>query len=660
MKNKQTAVPPGLKKAAKPLGWMALSFLLCAGRLGGVYAPFALATAAAAGVRLQGLLAVMGTAAGALVFMDFQSGLRSTASAILIFAANTALFDTKLYKKGYFRPLSVVISFLLVQSIYLIGRNTQSWLLALCAAAAAAVAAYLPVKGLGKWGVLCALSLAAVQVTAYSFSLGRVLLGVVLLLMCRSCSVSQGAALGGALGLLCDLTATEPMIFYTLLWGGGAAGASAARRVPRIVTGGLAALVVGALGMLFGAEPSLVPLWEIVSASAVYALLPRKMLPSICTAGKRTEAAEPPAAPYAKPAAALRALYDSFFRGVQPPPAENPAVLFDRAAGEVCAGCVLRTDCWQQHYSDTYGAFNDACPKLLRRGRAEPQDFPLYFSSRCVHFSALLQAIDRQTHDYLLRRQFHRQLAQAQNCAREQYACLSELLDNATVPALGGTAQEPMGCRVSASLRPKEGEHLCGDQVDSFSLGEDLVLLLCDGMGSGEKAHREAAMTVRLLRQFLEAGIRPGPALKTLNTAMALRGQEAGSYSTVDLAVLQRQYIRLYKCGAAPSYLKRGGTVRRFCSGDPPAGLSDSPLPPDQITVPLQPGDFLVLISDGVADQTCDEWLLNLLAGWNGTDGDSLTALILSEARTRKGLSDDCAVLTLHLPYAAENQKTAV
>ena len=32
-------------------------------------------------------------------------------------------------------------------------------------------------------------------------------------------------------------------------------------------------------------------------------------------------------------------------------------------------------------------------------------------------------------------------------------------------------------------------------------------------------------MTARLLRQFLEAGIRPGPALKTLNAALSLRGE---------------------------------------------------------------------------------------------------------------------------------------
>ena len=32
-----------------------------------------------------------------------------------------------------------------------------------------------------------------------------------------------------------------------------------------------------------------------------------------------------------------------------------------------------------------------------------------------------------------------------------------------------------------------------------------MYMALSDGMGSGEAAHREAAMTVRLLRQFLQA-----------------------------------------------------------------------------------------------------------------------------------------------------------
>lgn len=657
-KRQAIALPPKIKQAAARLKWPALGFLLCAGQMGGVYAPFALAAVAAAGIRLPGLGAVMGVAGGAFVFMDFQSGLRCAAAAILIFAANTALYDTALYKKPYFRPTCTAIFFLLVQSIYLLGRSGQSWLLALCAAAAAAGAAWLTVIRQGKWAVLCGLALAAVPVTAFSFSVGRALMMALLLALCRGCGISQCAALGGCLGLLTDLTAAQPTVFYAVIWGAGSAVGGLLRRLPRPVQGLCAAGVCGGLSLLFGQDALPVTLWESLAGAALYTFIPERRLPKRYTAGKRAENAPQPT-PYARPAAALRALYDSFFRGEQPQPSENPSVLFDRAADEVCSGCVLRTDCWQKHYGETYSAFNDACPQLLRRGRAEAADFPLHFSSRCVHFPALLQAIDRQTHDYLLRRQFHRQLQEVQASAREQYACFSELLDQAAVPAAGGSG---IGYRVSSSLRPRAGENLCGDQVEQFEVGDGVYLLLCDGMGSGQEAHREAAMTARLLRQFLEAGIQPGPALKTLNAAMKLRGETQGGFSTVDLAVMQRQSgcVELYKCGAAPSYLKRGGSVRRFCSDAPPTGLSDSPLPPDQVHIPVQAGDYLVLISDGIADQSCDEWLLNLLAGWNGRSADELTALILAESRCRKGLADDCAVAVLHLPLAGENRKTAV
>ena len=105
-------------------------------------------------------------------------------------------------------------------------------------------------------------------------------------------------------------------------------------------------------------------------------------------------------------------------------------------------------------------------------------------------------------------------------------------------------------------------------------------------------------MTVRLLRQFLEAGIEPGPALKTLNTALSLRGESGGGFTTIDLLALQRSsgQAALYKYGAAPSYCKRGGSVSRYAGQSLPAGLQavrDAPEPVftfQQLSLPLQAG----------------------------------------------------------------------
>ena len=65
---------------------------------------------------------------------------------------------------------------------------------------------------------------------------------------------------------------------------------------------------------------------------------------------------------------------------------------------------------------------------------------------------------------------------------------------------------------------------------------------------------------------------------------------------------------------------------------------------------PLPPGSFAVLVSDGVADQEKDEWMLNLLAGWSGDDPQDLAGLILAESVRRECLRDDCGVQVLYCP----------
>ena len=150
------------------------------------------------------------------------------------------------------------------------------------------------------------------------------------------------------------------------------------------------------------------------------------------------------------------------------------------------------------------------------------------------------------------------------------------------------------------------------------------------------------------------------PALQTLNGAMRLRGEESGSFTTVDLLALERGTgtATVYKYGAAPSYVKRTGTVTRITGQSLPAGLQRDP--PEVTRLSMQPGCCFIMISDGIADETNDEWLQNLVAGWQGGEVEELVSLILRESRTRKGLSDDCAVVILQLPRPGENGKRQV
>lgn len=587
-------LPREKRRLLEPLGRAALTCLLTAGSFGGLCAPLPLAITAAAGPGLPGLCCVLGCGLGAFLFLPFQAGLRQLAAAILIFSGSIAFFDTKFFPRRFFRPGLAAALLLLVQSAYLIARPIRLWALCVFCMGLTAAVTDLLLRRRDRLPLLLAagLCLSAGAFRIVGISVGMCLTCAFLMRSVRQMEPARGAAWGAAMGLCLGLLGDEPDLAPMAVLGLSCAALSRVRSAPAPVCIGTFWAIGGGCTLLFGTEEPLYRMIELFSGGILSLLpLPRLSLPP---EKKRAQPEKPPRPDrLAKPAAALRDLYDSFFRGTAPEKPENPSVVFDRAAEQVCRRCILRDTCWRQQY--------------------------------------------------------HRRLSEVRDQAREQYAQLGDMLASAG-PAVPAGAQA-MGYGVASSLRPRQGQSVCGDQLDTFEVGDTVYLLLSDGMGSGEAAHREAAMTVRLLRQFLEAGIEPGPALKTLNTALSLRGESGGGFTTIDLLALQRAsgQAALYKYGAAPSYLKRSGSVSRYTGQSLPAGLQAVREAPECTRLQLTAGSFFVMVSDGIADAGNDEWLQNLLAGWSGRDANALVSLILAESRGRKGLEDDCAVLVLHL-----------
>ncbi len=657
-----TRTVPQWKKLAVPLGRFLFVFLLSTAQTADGYTPWSLAMLCAAGPGLPGLTCLAGAALGAWVFLDFQPGLRYLATAILIFSANTAFFDTRFYRMRWFRSILAASAMLLVQSVYLLHRDAAQWTQCLIAATFCALAAatfgFLQEEKhdseLFRQGLflllVALLSAAAPHMLAKCFSPGRALAAALALLMTGAQLPAQGAVSGMCIGLAVDLALGTPLSF-TAVYGVSSYLAALLRERSPFLRTAVFCLSAVLLSVWVQDTGRIGLVGEVIFAGVVALTIPVRRW-------ERRLAIE---APQPEPtfqnlmernAAAFRDLYDSFFRGIAPTPPENPSVIFDRAAEQVCRGCVLCSNCWQKNYNATYNAFNAACPAMLKRGKAQSQDFPLTFTSHCVHLTEFLAALNTETHSFLLRRQYHQRLLSARQQAQEQYALLGDLLSSSAHQAVTASSSAPLGYRIGSSLRPKEGEKVCGDQLAVFEVGQTLYLLLSDGMGSGESAHREAAMTVRLLRQFLEAGIEAMPALRTLNTALSLRSDNGGGFTTIDLLALQRGSgtATLYKYGAAPTYCKRTGCVSRINAQSLPAGLQSSDVPPERTQLSLQAGSCVVMVSDGIADANSDEWLQNLLAGWNGSDANALVSLIMREATQRRGMEDDCAVLVLYLP----------
>ena len=102
---------------------------------------------------------------------------------------------------------------------------------------------------------------------------------------------------------------------------------------------------------------------------------------------------------------------------------------------------------------------------------------------------------------------------------------------------------------------------------------------------------------------MLTAGFPAEQALESLNSMLLLRGR-AGAV-TVDLARLRLDTGEavLYKWGAAPSWLARGGTLEKIGTPGPPPGLGLNRGMEKTRRLSLGRGETLILASDGLGGE---------------------------------------------------------
>lgn len=215
------------------------------------------------------------------------------------------------------------------------------------------------------------------------------------------------------------------------------------------------------------------------------------------------------------------------------------------------------------------------------------------------------------------------------------------------------TQAEPLAVIAGVAAKKKDGEAVSGDAGAWFK-GEDgvLYLLLCDGMGSGPNAGRESDLAIHLLEKFLRAGVDPLSALKTLNTALALRAEKDGGFTTVDLCRLDlfTGQAAVYKYGAAPTYIKKGDAVLRVVGSTLPAGMvQEHRGEPDVTPFSLAPGDLAVMVTDGVTDGEKDEWFRECLAGLSHATPKELARVLLERSSAHASSPDDRTVMVLQV-----------
>ena len=210
---------------------------------------------------------------------------------------------------------------------------------------------------------------------------------------------------------------------------------------------------------------------------------------------------------------------------------------------------------------------------------------------------------------------------------------------------------EPLSASVGIAAVKKRGESVSGDRGTYFKTDSgQLCVILSDGMGTGNAAAEGSIGTIRILENFLRAGVSPSNAMKLLNASALVRDTDNWGYSTVDLMCIDlfTGEACFYKYGAAPSYVRSGGVIRKIRSVSYAAGLSfEAGKSPDVMRVRLKPGSVAVIASDGIVSDGKDLWLRELLKSDDGSDVKALAGAVVQAAVREYGRNDDMTALAV-------------
>lgn len=130
----------------------------------------------------------------------------------------------------------------------------------------------------------------------------------------------------------------------------------------------------------------------------------------------------------------------------------------------------------------------------------------------------------------------------------------------------------------------------------------EYLLALADGMGKGEKAAQESNLTLNTLYNLMRAGFEPELALRMINSLLLMKSTEE-IFSTVDMGLvnLYTGRLRLFKIGAATTFIKRGDKVETLKASSLPLGMVEK-ISVDSIEVSLRKGDQIIIVSDGITE----------------------------------------------------------
>ncbi|HXA52813.1 MAG TPA: GAF domain-containing SpoIIE family protein phosphatase, partial [Candidatus Acidoferrum sp.] len=189
------------------------------------------------------------------------------------------------------------------------------------------------------------------------------------------------------------------------------------------------------------------------------------------------------------------------------------------------------------------------------------------------------------------------ELAQRERRMEEDLAAAREL-QRVLIP---DASLEIIGMDGAVRLRP--AREISGDVYDVFEHSDtQTVIAMGDVSGKGAAAALYGALVTGLLRTLAPRRRRPAELMRTLNDVLIERKVEA-RYVTLGVLLWDAttRQIVMANAGAIPPMICRGSEILKVKAEGVPIGLLEQ-TDYEEVTVQTEPGDVVVLYSDGIPD----------------------------------------------------------
>ncbi len=150
------------------------------------------------------------------------------------------------------------------------------------------------------------------------------------------------------------------------------------------------------------------------------------------------------------------------------------------------------------------------------------------------------------------------------------------------------------------AFKVKEGERFSGDTHTVIKLNNyTFLMVLSDGMGSGEYAKKISSTAISLIEAFYKAGMPRRTILETINKLISFSRDERFTCIDIGAINLKDGIVDFVKIGSPVSLIIGNGKIRLLNGNSLPLGILDS-LKPTVCSENVADGDTIVFMSDGI------------------------------------------------------------